>query len=72
MTKTPWMSERTAVAQIAREMAAIGLVSASSGNVSLRIAEPDSPPLLAITPMGKPYHDLKDEGASSPSMVSSS
>jgi len=58
--KGRWHAERAAVAAIAREMAALGLVSGSSGNVSLRI-ESESTPLMAITPMGRPYHDLKDE-----------
>lgn len=54
-----WLAERAAVAETARQMAGIGLVSGSSGNVSVRIDRPGTPPRLAITPAGKSYGDLK-------------
>ncbi len=39
---------------MAREMAALGLVTGSSGNVSLKLGE-----LILITPSGVPYGDLR-------------
>ena len=60
MTKSQWISVRTAVVEAARELASNGLVSGSNGNVSVRIDQQGSPPLIAITPMGIPYSDLKD------------
>ena len=45
------------VASTAREMAAGGLVTGSSGNVSLRLAGG----LFAVTPSGVPYTRLRDE-----------
>jgi L-fuculose-phosphate aldolase len=53
------LAERAAVAETARQMADLGLVSGSSGNVSVRISRPGAPALLAITPTGKSYGDLK-------------
>ncbi len=47
----PW---RRKVAEVAREMAALGLVTGSSGNVSLKLGE-----LILITPSGVPYGDLR-------------
>lgn len=52
---------RTAVAEAARKLETSGLVSGSNGNVSVRIDQDGSPPLIAITPMGIPYSDLKDK-----------
>ena len=48
---------RRAVASAAREMAALGLATGSSGNVSLRLAGG----LFAVTPSGVPYTRLRDE-----------
>ena len=39
----------------------IGLVSGSSGNLSVRVASEEPGGLVAITPRGKPYRDLSDE-----------
>jgi L-fuculose-phosphate aldolase len=50
-----YAKERAAVAATAREMDRLGLVSGSSGNVSMRLG-PDG--LMAITPMGVPYTEL--------------
>ncbi len=50
-------SEREAVARAAREMDRLGLVSGSSGNVSVRAP---GPALMAITPMGLPYSELSE------------
>ena len=46
---------REQVAEVARKMAELGLVSGTSGNVSARL--PDG--LMAITSMGKGYEDMK-------------
>ena len=51
-----WQAERTAVLETAKEMARLGLVSGSSGNVSLLI--PGDNPLLAITPSRHPYRSM--------------
>ena len=60
--KSMWAAEKRAVVEAAREIASLGLVGGSSGNVSLRLqpAERDRE-LLAITPLGKPWSDLQDE-----------
>ena len=46
-----------AVASAARQMAALGLATGSSGNVSLRLADG----LFAVTPSGVPYTRLRDD-----------
>ncbi len=57
-----WAEEKSAVAEAAREIAALGLVEGSSGNVSLRLEHTEREgPLLAITPSGQPYSALRDE-----------
>lgn len=57
-----WKEERHEVALAAREMASLGLVTGSSGNVSMRLRrDDDTRELLAVTPSGKPYATLKDE-----------
>ena len=57
-----WESEKRAVRLTAQEMATLGLVTGSSGNVSLRLPPFDNyPELLAVTPSGKPYSSLKDD-----------
>ncbi len=55
--ETRWYKEREAVAEASREMARKGLVSGSSGNVSMRVGER----LLAITPSRKRYDQLAAE-----------
>ncbi len=52
-----YTEERAAVAATAREMDRLGLVSGSSGNVSMRLSEDG---LMAITPMGVPYTELAE------------
>ena len=47
---TSWQGEKQAVADAARELARIGLVTGSSGNVSARL--PDATGLLAVTSLG--------------------
>ena len=56
-----WSDAKRDVAATAREMAVLGLVTGSSGNVSLRLEAHDSRELIAITPSGKPYPTLEDE-----------
>ena len=57
-----WKEERHEVVLAAREMASLGLVTGSSGNVSMRLRrDDDTRELLAVTPSGKPYATLKDE-----------
>ena len=48
---TGWRREKQAVVDAARDLARIGLVTGSSGNVSTRL--PDERGLLAITPLGQ-------------------
>ena len=56
-----WETQRREVTWAAREMAKRGLVSGSSGNVSVRLSPQDAPdPLIAVTPSGKPYSDLEE------------
>ena len=57
-----WKEERHEVVLAAREMASLGLVTGSSGNVSMRLRrDDDTRELLAVTPSGKPYATLNDE-----------
>ena len=53
-----WRHEKRAVVETAHELARIGLVSGSSGNVSTRL--PDERRLLAITPLGKACSEVED------------
>jgi L-fuculose-phosphate aldolase len=56
-----WEAEKRAVADAAKRLDALGLVSGSSGNVSVKLP-PDNPRgLLAVTPSGKRYSEM-DEG----------
>ena len=56
-----WETQRRKVTWAAREMAKRGLVSGSSGNVSVRLSPQDATnPLIAVTPSGKPYSDLEE------------
>ena len=55
-----WAAEKREVASTAREMASLGLVSGSSGNVSLKLGSRDaSDGLIAVTPFAQPYADLE-------------
>ena len=58
-----WEAEKHQVALAAKKMAGLGLVTGSSGNVSLRIAapHPNSEGLLAVTPSGVSYETLNDD-----------
>ena len=55
-----WTAEKRAVADAAKRLADLGLVSGSSGNVSVRLPCGDSSELLAVTPSGKRYSDLDE------------
>ena len=54
-----WSAEKSAVLEAAQEMAALGLVTGTSGNVSIRLGGDDE--LLAVTPSGVPYGDLTED-----------
>ena len=57
-----WAAEKREVASTAREMASLGLVSGSSGNVSLKLGTRDSSEgLIAVTPFGMPCAALEEE-----------
>ena len=56
-----WSNEKRAVVEAAREMKARGLVTGSSGNVSVRLTSEEASPLLAITPSRTAYDDLTEE-----------
>ena len=57
-----WADEKHAVLLAAQEMTALGLVTGTSGNVSVRLAPRDeSGELLVVTPSGKPYDTLRDD-----------
>ncbi len=53
-----WSAEKNAVLEAAQEMAALGLVTGTSGNVSMRLGGCD---LLAVTPSSVPYADLTED-----------
>jgi len=52
-----WGAEKRAVADAARRLAVLGLVTGSSGNVSARVVPAGN--LMAITPAGKRYAELE-------------
>ena len=56
-----WETEKRAVAETAREVSALGLVTGTSGNVSARLASGDGSPLLAITPSGAHCGSMTEE-----------
>ena len=57
-----WSVEKKAVVEAAQEMAALGLVTGTSGNVSVRLPDlGDASGLLAITPTGIHYGELTEE-----------
>ena len=54
-----WAEEKQAVVNAARELHRLGLVTGTSGNVSVKLAHTDGDrDLIAITPLGKPYDTL--------------
>ena len=56
-----WSAEKRAVVAAAQEMASMGLVTGTSGNVSMRLTPDNSPELLAITPSGTPYGTMTED-----------
>ena len=54
----PWEQERRTVAETARRMERLGLVTGTAGNVSLRLRDAERRPLLAVTPSGFPYEEM--------------
>ena len=54
-----WNSEKKAVLETAQQMAQMGLVVGTSGNVSIRLGEHSGRELLAITPNAR-YYDTLD------------
>ncbi len=53
-----WRGERADVLATALAMARSGLVVGTSGNVSLRLADPEGRRLMAITPSSQPYEAM--------------
>ena len=60
MNNESFINEKSQVANIAKEMAKLDLVSGSSGNVSMRMPNNKSG-YMAITPMGLHYSELQDQ-----------
>ena len=56
-----WQSERTVVVQAAQQLLRLGLVAATSGNVSLRLEGDEKEGLIAITPAGTDYETMTPE-----------
>lgn len=56
-----WQSERTVVVQAAQQLLRLGLVAATSGNVSLRLEGDMNEGLIAITPASTDYETMKPE-----------
>jgi L-fuculose-phosphate aldolase len=53
-----WQTQKKEVVETARRMAELGLVTGSSGNVSMRLAPLDGRDILAITAAGVSYDSL--------------
>ncbi|MBI4299776.1 MAG: class II aldolase/adducin family protein [Chloroflexi bacterium] len=56
-----WDAERRSVLQTAQQLLRKGLVSGSSGNVSMRLRPPDGADLLAVTPSRRRYEELQPQ-----------
>ena len=56
-----WQSERTVVVQAAQQLLRLGLVAATSGNVSMRLEGDEKEGLIAVTPAGTDYETMKPE-----------
>lgn len=50
-----WTSQRHAIAEAARKMADLGLVTGTAGNISVRLTHDDGRDLMAVTPASTPY-----------------
>ena len=56
-----WQSERTIVVQAAQQLLRLGLVAATSGNVSMRLEGDEKEGLIAVTPAGTDYETMTPE-----------
>ena len=56
-----WQSERTVVVQAAQQLLRLGLVAATSGNVSLRLEGDEKEGLIAVTPASTDYATMTPE-----------
>ncbi len=56
-----WQSERTVVVQAAQQLLRLGLVAATSGNVSMRLEGDEKEGLIAVTPAGTDYETMTPE-----------
>ena len=56
-----WQSERTIVVQAAQQLLRLGLVAATSGNVSLRLEGDEKEGLIAVTPASTDYETMTPE-----------
>ena len=54
-----WAPERQLLWKVITEMVKEGMVAGSSGNASMRLTGSREPATLLITPMAKPYRDLR-------------
>ena len=56
-----WQSERTIVVRAAQQLLRLGLVAATSGNVSLRLEGDEKEGLIAVTPASMEYETMTPE-----------
>ena len=56
-----WQSERTIVVQAAQQLLRLGLVAATSGNVSMRLEGDEKEGIIAVTPAGTDYGTMTPE-----------
>ena len=56
-----WQSERTIVVHAAQQLLRLGLVAATSGNVSMRLEGDEKEGLIAVTPAGTDYETMTPE-----------
>ena len=56
-----WQSERTVVVQAAQQLLRLGLVAATSGNVSMRLEGDEKEGLIAVTPASTDYETMTPE-----------
>ncbi len=56
-----WQAAKRDVVRAAQEMTAQGLVTGTSGNISVRLEPTDERELMAVTPSGKRYSGLRED-----------
>lgn len=56
-----WNSQRQAIAEAARKMADLGLVTGTAGNISVRLADKAGRDLMAVTPASTPYESMTSD-----------